>query len=349
MRRLSPVSPPTIGIEMYKGVSPETNPWLEVWQRWDVPHYQAIAERGYGAFETAFFTPPLFPALMRVTAPWFGSNTLASGLFISGVSFLVCLFALYRMAVLEFGNEQQAFRAILFLASFPTAFFLVAPYSESLFLGGAILALYHARKRQWTAAGLWGMLAALTRISGALLLCPLVYAAWQARHSGERRAWWAPLLVGIGTLAYPLYVWLILDRSPLVILEANYARGGYLTFPGWNIIQAALQIWRGALVEENLIELFFALLFVFLTFSIWRQLPRLYGIYSLTLLLFFLSRFGSPQPLVGMARYVLEIFPAFLLFSLWARHAWIERLILYLSWAGLLFFSAQFAIWGWVG
>ncbi len=30
----------------YQGVTPETNPWLEVWQRWDTLHYQAIAERG---------------------------------------------------------------------------------------------------------------------------------------------------------------------------------------------------------------------------------------------------------------------------------------------------------------
>ncbi|NJN79539.1 MAG: hypothetical protein HC797_03205, partial [Anaerolineales bacterium] len=50
----------------YMGITPETNTWLEVWQRWDALHYQAIAERGYSAFETSFFTPPLYPFLMRV-------------------------------------------------------------------------------------------------------------------------------------------------------------------------------------------------------------------------------------------------------------------------------------------
>jgi hypothetical protein len=50
-----------------------------------------------------------------------------------------------------------------------------------------------------------------------------------------------------------------------------------------------------------------------------------------------------------MARYVLEIFPVFLLLAVWGSKAWINRLILYLSVLGLLFLSAQFAIWGWVG
>jgi hypothetical protein len=35
--------------------------------------------------------------------------------------------------------------------------------------------------------------------------------------------------------------------------------------------------------------------------------------------------------------------------AVWARAAWVNRLIFYLSLLGLLFFSAQFAIWGWVG
>jgi hypothetical protein len=139
-----------------------------------------------------------------------------------------------------------------------------------------------------------------------------------------------------------------LGRSPLDLLTAH-TRGGNFTFPGWNMVEAASRILRGQLVEENLIELAFTLLFIVLTVFIWKKLPRLYGVYAVTLMLLFLTRLGSPQPLVSMARYVLEIFPAFLLLAAWGRRPWINRLILYLSWLGLLFFSAQFAIWGWVG
>ncbi len=349
VRNIFPNNPPNVVPEMYMGIPRETNPWLEVWQRWDALHYQAIAERGYRAFSTALFTPPLFPLLMRLTALLFNMNTLAAGLFISALASLGCLIALYRIALFEFGEEKIAFQAVLFLASFPTAFFLFAPYSESLFLLGALLAIYYARKERWWSAGLWGALAALTRIPGTLLLVPLLYAAWQAQRSGQKNGWFAPALTAAGSILYPLYVWLILGESPLAILQANYARGGYLTLPGLNLLHAALRAWQGVLVEENLIELFFALLFLVLTVQVWRHLPPLYGLYSATLLLFFLARFGSPQPLVGMARYGLEIFPIFLYLATQARTPRIRRLILYLSWPGLLFFSAQFAIWGWVG
>jgi hypothetical protein len=66
-------------------------------------------------------------------------------------------------------------------------------------------------------------------------------------------------------------------------------------------------------------------------------------------MLLFVIRLGSPQPLVGMARYVLEIFPVFLLLAIRGRSPWVNRLVFTLSLLGLLFFSAQFAIWGWVG
>jgi hypothetical protein len=82
---------------------------------------------------------------------------------------------------------------------------------------------------------------------------------------------------------------------------------------------------------------------------IWKKLTRLSGVYSVTLMLLFVTCLGSPQPLVSMARYVLEIFPAFLLLVVWGRQVWVNRLVLHLSLLGLLFFSAQFAMWGWVG
>ena len=348
-RQISPTNPANVTQDLYKGTAPETNPWLEPWQRWDTLHYQAIAERGYGAFDSALFTPPLFPFLMNVTAPLFGGNTLASGMFISGLAFLACLIAIHQVGKLELGSESDAFRATLFLASFPTAFFLAAAYSESLFLLGAILSLYSARKEHWIAAGLWGAVAAVTRTPGPFLVFPLAYAAWKAWRKGAWRAWLAPLLTGAGAFIFPLYVWLGLGKLPTAILNALNLRGGHLTIPGWNIIEAAIRIVRGQLVEENIIELTFTILFIVLAVFIWKKLPRIYGIYSVTLMLLFLARIGSPQPLVSMARYVVEIFPAFLVFAIWGRKPWPNRIILYLSWLGLLFFSAQFAIWGWVG
>ena len=180
VRRLVPDHFPQGAEEMYKGVNRETNPWLEPWQRWDTPQYQAIGERGYSAFDTAYFTPPLYPFLMGGLAALFGGNTLLSGLFISGLAFLGCLLVIHKLARLEFGNEASAMRSVIYLVFYPAAFFLAAAYSESLFLLSAILCLYFIRREKWLAAGILAGLAALTRIPGLFLVLPLGYAAWQA-------------------------------------------------------------------------------------------------------------------------------------------------------------------------
>ena len=223
--------------DLYKGVLLETNPWLEPWQRWDTPQYQAIAGRGYAAFETALFTPPLYPFLMRIAGPFFGGDTLAFGLFISGLAALLGLVGLYQMARFEFGNDQDALRAALFFAVFPTAVFLYAAYSESLFLAAGILCLYFTRRENWILTGLFGALAALTRMPGSLLVFVLAYAAWKAWRQGDRRCWIAVTLTGLGAVVYPAYVWFGLHCPPTDILSALNAPGGILTFPGLNLVE----------------------------------------------------------------------------------------------------------------
>jgi len=334
---------------LYKGVEFETNAWLEPWQRWDTPHYQAIAERGYTAFDTALFTPPLYPLLMKLLSPIFNGNTLAAGLLISALSLWGLLIVLYRLAIIEFQDEQQAWKVIFYTLFFPTSFFLIAAYNESLFLFMVSLSFYAVYKKQWNLAGIFGGLAAFTRIAGALMLIPLAFVAWQAWKQGDRRGIFSIIWATIGTALYPLYVWLFLHVPPKTILEVSSERGGSFTFPGINLIEATKKIFIGVLWEENLIELTFTLFSIILTVYVWKKLPRMYGIYSVTLLILFLTRLGNPQPLVAMARYVIEIFPAFFILSIWGQNPLVHRLILYLAWLGLLFFSAQFAIWGWVG
>jgi len=61
-----------------------------------------------------------------------------------------------------------------------------------------------------------------------------------------------------------------------------------------------------------------------------------------------LSKVGEIQPLLSVPRYALAIFPAFIVLGRAGKNPLVNRLIIYLSWLGLLFFSGQFVIWGWV-
>jgi hypothetical protein len=347
VRRLVPNYYPAGFKELYQGVAPEKNPWLEPWQRWDTLHYQAIAERGYTAYEMAYF--PLYPFLMGRLAPIFRGNTLMSGLFISSVSFFGCLLLIYKLSYLEFEEEAISMRTVVYMAVYPTAFFLAATYNESLFMLEVLLCFYFIKKKSWLIAGIFAGFAALTRVPGVFLSLPIGYAVLQAWNKGERTGWVALGAMGLELSGYYIYQWIGMGQLPTATITAQNLRGGYLTFPFLNILETIRRISIGQIVVENSLELFFTLAFIVFTVLIWKKLPRLYGLYAASLMLFFLARMGSPQPLISMVRYTMEIFPVFLLFATWGAKPIVHRLIFYLSWLGLLFFTAQFAIWGWVG
>ncbi|MFC2063914.1 hypothetical protein ACFLXB_02330 [Chloroflexota bacterium] len=338
-----------VDASLYMGIPREENPWLEPWQRWDTTHYQAIARDGFESFETAYFTPPLYPALMDWTAPIFGGNTMASGLFISGLSFLGSLLVIYRLSLDEFGSGELSLRTAFYTAIYPGAFFLAAAYNESLFLLTVLLCFLFMRRGQWLPAGFAALLAFLTRIPGIFLVIPLAYAGWKAWRRGDRKGWVSLIVMGLGTAVWYTYQWFVLGAAPTAILEAQEKRGGYMTLPGLNLLEAGRRILEGWLAPINAIELFFTLVFIILTILVWKKLPRVYGLYAVSLMLFFLMRMGYPHPLVGMMRYTMEIFPVFFLFAEWGGRQGSNRTIVYPFLAGLLFFSAQFASWGWVG
>jgi hypothetical protein len=186
-----PVTPDPV-LRPYLGITPETNPWLEPWQRWDALHYEAIAERGYAAFTVALFTPPLYPWLIRTLSSLTGASSLLAGILISNLAFLAGLAALYHLIEQETGDSRLARRTLVYLASFPTAFFFLAGYTESLYLLAALLSLGLASHQKWIPSGFCGAVAALARLTGGLIIIPLAFAAWQAaRLKSALRPWLA--------------------------------------------------------------------------------------------------------------------------------------------------------------
>ncbi len=152
-----------------------------VWQRWDACWYAKIATYGYEAGTNSVTFFPLLPALMAVGGRVLGSVTVA-GLVVAFVATVVGLAVVYRLVALDLGRSVAA-RSILYLLVFPSGFFLLAPFSEALFLATAAGALYGARAGRWGLALCAGLLAGFARTPGVLLALPL---AWEAA-----RASWA--------------------------------------------------------------------------------------------------------------------------------------------------------------
>ncbi|MBK8899899.1 MAG: hypothetical protein IPM53_01830 [Anaerolineaceae bacterium] len=341
---------------------------LGPWQRFDTLHYTRIAAEGYAYPEDSVF-PPLYPLLMRALGELFGgSHTahMAAGIFISNAALLGLLILLYTVGSDLLGADHAP-RLLVYFALFPTAFFLFAPYTESLFLlltlASLGLAFQHDRF-EW--AGVLGLLAALTRLTGWVLVVPLAYHFWR-RHLGQGK-WkiepiggWHPGLIrkaaavflpALGFLLFLLYrAWLGLPPLGNVYAEYWFQRTG---FPGADLLRA-LQgmagLGTGRAGEFTLwFDFFITLLLLattILAFFRWRgQLG--WGLYAAMLLLFMLLPTSEFKPLYSFSRYALAFFPTFFLLALWGTNGRIHRLILYSSLILYLYFSAQFFIWGWV-
>jgi Gpi18-like mannosyltransferase len=149
--------------------------------RWDTFFYYTIATDGYSwdaaafrHYNVVFF--PLYPVLMRWGGAALGGHPLVAGLIISLVAYAGALVLLYRLALLELGDDY-AWRVILLISTFPYALYFSAVYTESLFLLLTVGAFYAMRRGRLGWAALCGLAAGLTRPNGFWLALPLALLA----------------------------------------------------------------------------------------------------------------------------------------------------------------------------
>lgn len=174
------------------------------WQRWDALWFVHIARDGYtrGGPDVAFF--PGFPLLLHVLGPVFGGAVWGAALVVPTVA-LVAGLALVHRLVREVVDARTATRTVILLCVLPTSFYLVAPYSESLFLllsTGCLLALW---RRRLLLAGALAAAAAVTRPQGILLGAPLAVEGfllvWARRRATGTTGVRLPLRAAVATLA----------------------------------------------------------------------------------------------------------------------------------------------------
>jgi len=167
-----------------------SDPSLDYWARWgtwDGGHYQGIAVNGYAQYQTAWF--PAYPVLIKILM-LLGVPPLWAGLAISHVSALAAMYYLYRLALLEFGDEV-AKRVIFALLIFPTSFYLGAVYNESLFLAVAAASFYYARNSRWLLASILAGAAGATRVTGLAVIAGASAEYLLKNHAGfEIKALW---------------------------------------------------------------------------------------------------------------------------------------------------------------
>lgn len=161
---------------------------------WDAQYYLAIAERGYTSLpEAARAFYPLWPLVIRATAPFVGGDFLLAALLVSNLCSLIGFLLFYRLLCKQ-TDDEQADLALLLLLAFPTGFFFLLPYSESLFFLLLMLVWWSVTKNRYGLGITVGLLLALTRPVGVLVSVPLFVSWWQRREAGALALALSPLL-----------------------------------------------------------------------------------------------------------------------------------------------------------
>ena len=336
-------------------LEPGISATVTAWERWDGLWYLRIADQGYsdGDGSAAFF--PLYPLAVRALSTLLGGHPLAAALVLSNLAYLAGLVVFYRLGETEFSGEV-ARRSVLLLAVFPTAFFFLAPYTESLFLLLSALTLFAARQRRWAFAGVAGALAALTRAIGLTLVLPLAIEAIRAlRESGRGfraalGALGAAALVPLGTLSYLAY-W---ERRSGDLFAPLRSQHGWLrefsplyeTFTKGTV--EAFR-WIGnypggyALVDWLLV----VPLVVLAMWSV-KKLPVAYSVYVGAGLVIPLSFIFESRPLMSVPRFALALFPLFWSLALFSERPHVQTALTAAFVGPLVLLTSLFACWYWI-
>ena len=342
---------------------------LGPWQRFDTQRYVRIAREGYVAPDDSHY-PPLYPLLIRAGSEPFGGGARArmlAALTVATLASFGLFFLLHGLAVREIGRKQALF-AVLSLALFPTGFFLFAGYSESLFLFLALASFASARAGRFGSAGMLGGLASMTRLTGWCLALPLAweaYVRWRPAGPADpregRRFDDRALLRALAFSAIPVLAtagFLVYRRSlgfpPLdETFRMYWARTPGV--PGQDLVTAARALFFGGPARAEQLQLLwvdFASVVAMLAATplVFRRLGMSHGLYMAAILFFLLLATSSVLPLYSVARYVLPLFPAFLLLSLLtANRRLLRGGLLICSFCLWLLFSALFFSRNWVG
>jgi len=197
-------------------------------------------------------------------------------------------------------------RALLMLCVWPASFVLFAGYADSLTLALVLWAVVFGREARWGAATACALLAGVARPTGVMAFVPLLVMAARSRQARALVVSLTPL----GLLSY--WGWLRWSGRTSVV-EAYRLYQGMTMVPPWRGLADVLRL----IVTGHDVLLAIKLgLLILVTVTCLRRDVRIEDkAFSVALVLQMLMYTG--RPLLGAMRYVLMVYPAFLM---WGVH-----------------------------
>jgi hypothetical protein len=287
---------------------------------------------------------------------------VAAGLLISGVSFAVSLWLLHRLADRELGGAAAG-AAVLLLTFAPVSFFFTAVYTESLFLALSVGAFAAARDKRWVLACLLAAGASITRLTGVVLVVPIAIMYLRT----QRRLGWGLIWTLLPPLALAAFLAYLHGRGygwfapfhnqrahefdgPLqTIFDAvrRAATGLRATVSGLPPVMPSLTSALSGQFDSVFLLGVLIVAAASLVVAI-RRLPLEYGVYAALALLVSIASETKLQPLEGLDRYGLTIFPLWIGVGAWLAERRAVILASAFETVLLCFYTAEFARWAFV-
>lgn len=167
------------------------------WINWDAHFFLGIASDGYQRPETAFM--PAFPVLLRGGAQLYADFTVV-GLALNLLFGTIAAILLRRLAARWGGSGIWA---VVALAVAPTTVFMLAPYTEALFLAVLLGAWLAAPNRHYGLMTALLSVAVMTRLNGLFAIPAFVIILASQRGPKRPFAWLlVPLAFVVGWIFY---------------------------------------------------------------------------------------------------------------------------------------------------
>lgn len=288
------------------------------WGNFDGEHYVAIALRGYENLTYFYF--PFYPLIINMFSKYILNLNLLStnlvGIVISNVSFYFALLGLYKLLKIDFKLNQVKF-ILLTLILFPTSFYFASVYTESLYLLVVVWSFYLIRTKKIFSGFILSIFSSAIRVVGISLMPALAFESINLKNIKLKNIVYL-LFPSLGLIFYMIYLYLLkgdpflfnrqgeifgeYKSSNMTILPIVFYRYLFKVIPNLNF-----NYFFGTYV--SLQEFLVGTIFLFLIIRGFFKLRKSYWVY-LTIGYIMPTMYNN---FVSLPRYVLVLFPAFIL------------------------------------
>lgn len=279
---------------------------------WDAGHYLGIATQGYHYPQQAFF--PLWPLLIKIFS--FITNSFNNASFILSFIFGLSTFVLFYFLAVRLIGKTNAKLALVLFASFPSTMFLLAGYTEGLFLTLTLLSFLMLEKKLYLLSAVFAGLTTMTRLAGIGIMSAYLFL----NKSFGKRVLYISLSLS-GLIFYILFLQFTYGNGFLFAdAQREWCKSQgrcQFIFPLFSLVgysRLILMGWVRPNLSVTFLDWFSSVFFLVMLVPVFKKFKFHYFVYSLIVI--FLPLFSST---VGMVRYVLVAFPVFFVIPLLLR------------------------------